>query len=107
MDPLHSCSKLTHARSGFTWGTTVPVIAYTRAESSVCAAGGYEAVVRRGRDESRTGRGLLTPTPARFSLLARLLARWTTLTRQRPRSLAEAPSARETEVASVSDSPRP
>jgi hypothetical protein len=97
---------LTHARSGFTWGTTVPDIAHTPEEPAVFEESHHDAIVRRGLDEALACRDLLTPAPPRPSLLARLLGRWAAHTQARTKPLVEATSARESAVAPVPKSAR-
>jgi hypothetical protein len=98
-----ACSLLTHDRSGFTWGTTVPDIAHTPGVPAVFEQDHHHAIVRRGLDEALACRDLLTPALARPSLLARLLARWAAPTH----APAKPPSAREAEVVPEPEPARP
>jgi hypothetical protein len=94
-------SLLTHARSGFTWGTTVPDIAHTPGVPAVFEERRHDAIVRRGVDEALACRDLLTPVPPRPSMLTRLFERWVAITQAPAKPLAAPPSARESEVAPV------
>jgi hypothetical protein len=101
-----ACSLLTHARSGFTWGTTVPDIAHTPGVPAVFEQDHHHAIVRRGVDEALACRDLLTPAPARPSLLARLLARWVAHEPARPRQLTTPTRSREPEGSPLPKSAR-